>query len=122
MVILFAIVSGVIIGMLIIALILLMFIILKDPIERKVKMIYEIIPKVKVKGAIVEPESDIAAGQRHIIEENKKPDGYNVGFNCGKAAGQTVAHFHCHIIPRYDGDVKNPSGGIRHCIPNKGHY
>lgn len=51
-----------------------------------------------------------------------KPDGYNIGMNCGKAAGQTVFHFHCHIIPRYIGDMKDPRGGIRHCIENKGYY
>jgi len=63
---------GIIIGLLISILIATILVILKDPIERKVKMIYEIIPKVKVKGSIIEPESDIAEGQRLIIEENKK--------------------------------------------------
>jgi len=36
--------------------------------------------------------------------------------------GQTVMHFHCHIIPRYKGDMKNPRGGIRHCVEGKGYY
>ena len=53
---------------------------------------------------------------------NPKPDGYNVGFNTGDAAGQTVPHLHIHVIPRYFGDVIDPRGGIRHVIPNKGNY
>jgi diadenosine tetraphosphate (Ap4A) HIT family hydrolase len=59
---------------------------------------------------------------KEIIEEEHKPDGYNIGMNCGEAAGQTVMHFHCHVIPRYKGDMKNPRGGIRHCIEGKGYY
>ncbi len=42
--------------------------------------------------------------------------------NCGQAAGQTVTHFHCHIIPRYDGDMDNPRGGVRHAVAGKGYY
>lgn len=59
---------------------------------------------------------------RTWIEENHHPDGYNIGMNCGKTAGQSVMHFHCHVIPRYSGDMENPKGGIRHCIPEKGWY
>jgi len=59
---------------------------------------------------------------KKIIETEFKPDGYNIGMNCGKAAGQTVMHFHCHVIPRYFGDMEDPRGGIRHCIKNKGYY
>jgi diadenosine tetraphosphate (Ap4A) HIT family hydrolase len=51
-----------------------------------------------------------------------KPDGHNIGMNCGGAAGQTVMHFHCHVIPRYHGDTPNPRGGVRHCIPGRGDY
>jgi superfamily II DNA or RNA helicase/diadenosine tetraphosphate (Ap4A) HIT family hydrolase len=51
-----------------------------------------------------------------------KPQGYNVGFNCGSAAGQTVAHVHIHLIPRYNGDMSDPRGGVRHVIPSKGNY
>ncbi|MEZ4234545.1 MAG: HIT family protein, partial [Polyangiaceae bacterium] len=43
-----------------------------------------------------------------------KPDGYNVGFNAGEAAGQTVMHLHVHVIPRYLGDMDDPRGGVRH--------
>jgi diadenosine tetraphosphate (Ap4A) HIT family hydrolase len=59
---------------------------------------------------------------KEIIEKEYKPDGYNIGMNCGEAAGQTVFQFHCHVIPRYIGDMKDPKGGVRHCIEGKGHY
>ncbi len=51
-----------------------------------------------------------------------KPDGYNVGFNAGTAAGQTVPHMHVHVIPRYAGDMADPRGGVRHVIPEKANY
>lgn len=51
-----------------------------------------------------------------------KPGGYNVGFNSGDVAGQTVPHLHIHVIPRYAGDVRDPRGGVRHVIPDKGNY
>ena len=57
-----------------------------------------------------------------IIEQKYNPDGYNIGMNCGESAGQTVFHFHCHIIPRYLGDMDNPRGGVRHCVKGKGNY
>lgn len=59
---------------------------------------------------------------KEIIENESTPDGYNIGMNCGEAAGQSVMHFHCHIIPRFKGDMKNPKGGIRHCVEGKGNY
>jgi diadenosine tetraphosphate (Ap4A) HIT family hydrolase len=57
-----------------------------------------------------------------IIEEKLRPDGYNIGLNVGEAAGQTVMHCHCHLIPRYAGDVRNPRGGIRRAVPGKREY
>jgi diadenosine tetraphosphate (Ap4A) HIT family hydrolase len=48
--------------------------------------------------------------------------GFNVGANCGEIAGQSVWHCHLHLIPRRKGDVERPKGGVRHVIPNKGHY
>lgn len=50
------------------------------------------------------------------------PDGYNVGFNAGEAAGQTVMHVHVHVIPRFRGDRADPRGGIRWIIPEKADY
>lgn len=59
---------------------------------------------------------------KQIILEEHNPDGFNIGMNCGATAGQTVFHFHCHLIPRYKGDMENPRGGVRHVIPSKGNY
>lgn len=57
-----------------------------------------------------------------MLDKKFKPDGYNIGINCGEAAGQTVPHCHIHIIPRYNGDVENPTGGVRGVIPSKKTY
>jgi diadenosine tetraphosphate (Ap4A) HIT family hydrolase len=56
------------------------------------------------------------------LDQELHPDGYNIGINVGAAAGQTVWHVHVHVIPRYDGDVDDPRGGVRHCMPKKGYY
>ncbi len=59
---------------------------------------------------------------KKVIDETYHPDGYNIGVNNGRAAGQTIMHLHIHVIPRYEGDVPNPTGGIRNVIPGKGDY
>lgn len=59
---------------------------------------------------------------KNIIDNKYKPTGYNIGINCGVSAGQTVMHVHVHLIPRYDGDVENPKGGVRGVIPEKRDY
>jgi diadenosine tetraphosphate (Ap4A) HIT family hydrolase len=59
---------------------------------------------------------------QQIIQEQHHPAGFNVGFNDGPAAGQTVGHLHIHVIPRYEGDVPDPRGGIRLVIPDKARY
>jgi diadenosine tetraphosphate (Ap4A) HIT family hydrolase len=59
---------------------------------------------------------------KKIVSEKFNPDGFNVGVNVNSAAGQTVPHIHLHLIPRYKGDVKNPTGGVRNVIPTKGDY
>jgi diadenosine tetraphosphate (Ap4A) HIT family hydrolase len=57
-----------------------------------------------------------------FLQNQFNPDGFNTGINTGEAAGQTIAHVHIHVIPRYKGDVENPKGGIRGVIPNKKEY
>ena len=49
-------------------------------------------------------------------------DGYNIGFNSGTAAGQTVMYPHVHLIPRRSGDCEDPVGGVRGVIPGQANY
>ena len=56
------------------------------------------------------------------IDQEHQPDSYNIGINDGPAAGQTVPHLHMHLIPRYDGDVPDPRGGVRWVIADKAKY
>ncbi len=53
---------------------------------------------------------------------NTKPDAYNYGINDGLAAGRTVNHLHLHVIPRFEGDMDDPTGGVRYVIPKMGNY
>jgi len=70
------------------------------------------------KAAIWELVDDM----KMIIDRDYKPDGYNVGVNIGKSAGQSVPHVHIHMIPRYKGDMEDPRGGVRGVIPHKQKY
>jgi superfamily II DNA or RNA helicase/diadenosine tetraphosphate (Ap4A) HIT family hydrolase len=65
---------------------------------------------------------DLVEVVKRQLDAQFKPAGYNVGFNAGVAAGQTVMHLHVHVIPRYVGDMDDPRGGVRHVIPWKGNY
>lgn len=56
------------------------------------------------------------------VEQRHSPSAYNVGVNIGRDAGQTVDHVHVHVIPRYQGDVEDPRGGVRWVLPAKADY
>jgi diadenosine tetraphosphate (Ap4A) HIT family hydrolase len=56
---------------------------------------------------------------QELMQAKHSPDGYNIGANVGKAAGQSRMHVHFHLIPRYTGDVADPSGGIRCVLSNR---
>lgn len=59
---------------------------------------------------------DLMIKAKESIDEKYHPSAYNVGINEGKAAGQTVFHLHIHLIPRYERDVKDPTGGVRNFL------
>lgn len=65
---------------------------------------------------------DLLEKAKILIDEKFSPEAYNIGINDGKAAGQTIFHLHIHLVPRYSGDVKDPTGGVRNVIPEKGNY
>ena len=60
--------------------------------------------------------------KQSIMHQDRTVTGFNVGINAGKSAGQTVFHVHVHLIPRRDGDVEKPRGGVRGFIPQKQSY
>jgi diadenosine tetraphosphate (Ap4A) HIT family hydrolase len=64
---------------------------------------------------------DLVERARELLA-TRHPDGFNVGFNAGAAAGQTIFHAHIHVIPRYAGDVSDPRGGVRHAVIGRGYY
>lgn len=65
---------------------------------------------------------ELLVAERRVLDEEFKPDGYNVGVNVGPAAGQSVLHVHIHLIPRYAGDHPSPQGGVRQILPWKADY
>lgn len=60
---------------------------------------------------------DLVEVVKRDLDRSHHPDGYNLGVNAGAAAGQTIAHVHVHVIPRYRGDVEDPRGGVRYVVP-----
>ena len=60
--------------------------------------------------------------KNEVINKDKRIKAFNVGTNAGKIAGQSIMHCHIHLIPRREGDVDNPQGGVRSVIPKKQHY
>lgn len=88
----------------------------------------EIVPKRHVASFFDLTEDEmlaiyrLAKTTRQKIIEMYQPDAFNLGINDGEAAGRTIHHMHLHLIPRYEGDVENPRGGVRHLIPGKGNY
>ncbi|HEY9599277.1 MAG TPA: bifunctional class I SAM-dependent methyltransferase/HIT family protein [Cyanophyceae cyanobacterium] len=54
-----------------------------------------------------------------ILRKEFNPDGFNVGMNINRAAGQTQRHTSIHVIPRYQDDALSSKGGMRNVIPKK---
>ena len=60
--------------------------------------------------------------KKEILDNDQSVKAFNIGTNAGKLAGQSIMHCHIHLIPRREGDVDNPQGGVRSVIPKKQHY
>ena len=88
-----------------------------------------IVPKRHIKNYFELSNDEMIACNKIILLSKNKIEqmdqtikGFNIGINCGKVAGQTIMHCHIHLIPRREGDVENPQGGVRGVIPSKQHY
>ena len=88
-----------------------------------------VVPKRHLKDYFDLSEKEILACNQliksmktQIEEKDETVKGFNIGTNCGKAAGQSIMHCHVHLIPRREGDVKNPQGGVRSVIPLNQYY
>ena len=88
-----------------------------------------IVPKRHVETYIELTKDEIQAcnelilkTKEKILKQDSSVQGFNIGTNAGKSAGQSIMHCHIHLIPRREGDVENPQGGVRSVIPKKQHY
>ena len=88
-----------------------------------------IVPKRHIKNYFKLTNNEMIACNKIILLSKNKIEqmdqtikGFNIGINCGKVAGQSIMHCHIHLIPRREGDVENPQGGVRGVIPSKQHY
>lgn len=79
------------------------------------------VPKYNAVGVLKDAFEDAFNHGKEQVD-NGTWDGFNIGLNYGKAAGQTVSWPHIHLIPRKTGDVEDPVGGVRHTIPGRGNY
>ena len=88
-----------------------------------------IIPKRHVKDYFEMSDEELLACndlitkiKNEILAKDKSVKAFNIGTNAGKISGQSIMHCHIHLIPRREGDVDNPQGGVRSVIPKKQHY
>ena len=87
-----------------------------------------VVPRQHIVSLFDLPASDLSlvwqfvARVRTELAQRFAVESFNVGLNDGQAAGQTVMHAHIHVIPRREGDVRDPRGGIRRVIPEKAGY
>jgi diadenosine tetraphosphate (Ap4A) HIT family hydrolase len=79
------------------------------------------VPKDDNANWIVRAMEQALADGNHMVAHGEC-DGFNIGYNSGPVAGQTVMYPHIHLIPRRAGDVEDPVGGVRNTIPGKGNY
>ena len=79
------------------------------------------VPEYNTPGVLLDAfESALRYGESMV--SRGEYDGYNIGFNSGTAAGQTVMYPHVHLIPRRVGDCADPIGGVRGVIFGQANY
>ena len=83
--------------------------------ERHVESIFDLVWKEQEACAY------LIGDVKEYLQKEYGAQGFNIGFNDGETAGQTIMHAHIHVIPRYEGDVEDSRGGLRHLMPGKGH-
>jgi diadenosine tetraphosphate (Ap4A) HIT family hydrolase len=87
-----------------------------------------VIPRRHVAGFFELTAAEVAAVMELVFRMQRRlaaergPDGFNIGVNVGTVGGQTVMHAHVHLIPRFAGDVLDPTGGVRNLLPGSGRY
>ena len=74
------------------------------------------------KDELIACDELIKTVKEEILSKDQTVKGFNLGTNVGKVSGQSILHCHFHLIPRREGDVENPQGGVRSVIPYKQHY
>ena len=74
------------------------------------------------KDELIACDELIKTVKEEILSKDQTVKGFNLGTNIGKVSGQSILHCHFHLIPRREGDVENPQGGVRSVIPDKQHY
>jgi diadenosine tetraphosphate (Ap4A) HIT family hydrolase len=85
-----------------------------------------IVPKRHISNYFELPQKEqsacwlMANKVQEILTREFQPDGFNVGMNINKAAGQAMNHVTVHIIPRYQGDTDSKKSGMRSVIPKPG--
>ncbi len=93
---------------------------LKDYIKQaNLLKVYE---KMAIDVAGTKSEAFVNHTLARLHADNRPPDDFNDGLNDGPTAGQTVPHFHWHIMPRWAGDSTDARGGIRHMFQGLGNY
>jgi histidine triad (HIT) family protein len=82
----------------------------------------ELYPRMMARDDLADRPKDQIEAVLALPFVDSPPDAYTVGNNDGRAAGRSIDHLHVILLPRYQGDVENPRGGIRNVIPDRAHY
>lgn len=84
-----------------------------------------VIPKIHAENILDLPDDKIEKVFKAVkdvtgkLKKSLKPDGFTIGINHGKNAGQAIDHLHVHIIPRYQNDGGGSIHGVVHNPPKE---